>query len=306
MRLTDLRCDLDAPKSSTQRLLEHLADEGWVEQDEETGHYRLTSRLAVLGQRYLQSAGIADSTRRSARTPGAADRRAGAADRRSTASGWSGSARRRARRPGCVTSRRWDGRSCPMRPRTARPGWRRFRRRGGGDRACGRARASAKTPGDVGPKVAPFADGLRRRSAWPRKRGYAIAGRGSRARASPRSRSRSATPAAASARHDQRRRAGRRASRPSATPASCGRCGRPRAICALGLAGCQAGRSPARAEGAATDARGIEHPRRPQGLRRRSDRRGRSRSTTSISISSRASSSRSSALRAAASRPCCG
>ena len=60
MRLTDLALHLDAPKSSTQRLLEHLAQDGWVEQDEATGQYRLTMRLAMLGQRYLQSAGIAD------------------------------------------------------------------------------------------------------------------------------------------------------------------------------------------------------------------------------------------------------
>jgi len=61
MRLTDLALHLDAPKSSTQRLLEHLAQDGWVEQDEATGHYRLTMRLAMLGHRYLQSAGIADA-----------------------------------------------------------------------------------------------------------------------------------------------------------------------------------------------------------------------------------------------------
>ena len=58
MRLTDLALNLRAPKSSTQRLLEHLADQGWIEQDEATSQYRLTTRLAVLGQRYLESAGI--------------------------------------------------------------------------------------------------------------------------------------------------------------------------------------------------------------------------------------------------------
>jgi DNA-binding IclR family transcriptional regulator len=58
MRLTDLAHNLRAPKSSTQRLLEHLADQGWIEQDETTSQYRLTTRLAVLGQRYLESAGI--------------------------------------------------------------------------------------------------------------------------------------------------------------------------------------------------------------------------------------------------------
>lgn len=58
MRLTDLAIRLSVPKSSTQRLLEHLAGEGWIEQDEATNQYRLTTRLAVLGHRYLESAGI--------------------------------------------------------------------------------------------------------------------------------------------------------------------------------------------------------------------------------------------------------
>lgn len=61
-RLTDIAESLDAPKSSVQRLLMQLADEGWVEQDAETGYYRLTFRLAVLGQRSLQASGIADAT----------------------------------------------------------------------------------------------------------------------------------------------------------------------------------------------------------------------------------------------------
>ena len=61
-RLTDLAARLDNPKSSVQRLLEHLAAEGWVEQDQATGHYRLTLRLALLGQHYMQTAGIAEAT----------------------------------------------------------------------------------------------------------------------------------------------------------------------------------------------------------------------------------------------------
>ena len=60
MRLTDLAFDLGMPKSSAQRLLEHLAGEGWIEQDAATNYYRLTKRLAVLGHRYLESAGIAN------------------------------------------------------------------------------------------------------------------------------------------------------------------------------------------------------------------------------------------------------
>jgi DNA-binding IclR family transcriptional regulator len=63
IRVTDLARYLAAPKSSTQRLLEHLSEHGWVEQDATTGLYRLTMRLAVLGQRYMNSAGIADAAR---------------------------------------------------------------------------------------------------------------------------------------------------------------------------------------------------------------------------------------------------
>ena len=62
MRVTDLAATLDEPKSSVQRLLVHLVEEGWVEQDPETGHYRLTLRLATLGQRHLQAIGITDAS----------------------------------------------------------------------------------------------------------------------------------------------------------------------------------------------------------------------------------------------------
>jgi DNA-binding IclR family transcriptional regulator len=62
MRLTDLTVALDEPKSSVQRLLGHLIGEGWVEQDPDTTHYRLTLRLATLGQRHLQAIGITDAS----------------------------------------------------------------------------------------------------------------------------------------------------------------------------------------------------------------------------------------------------
>lgn len=61
-RLTDIAAELNVPKSSVQRLLQHLSDEDWVEQDPDTGHYRLTFRMAVLGQRYLHTTGIVDAT----------------------------------------------------------------------------------------------------------------------------------------------------------------------------------------------------------------------------------------------------
>jgi DNA-binding IclR family transcriptional regulator len=62
LRLSELTAALNEPKSSVQRLLVHLAEEGWVEQDADTGFYRLTLRLATLGQRHLQAIGITDAS----------------------------------------------------------------------------------------------------------------------------------------------------------------------------------------------------------------------------------------------------
>jgi DNA-binding IclR family transcriptional regulator len=60
IRLTDLAERLDVPKSSMQRLLQQLADEGWVEQDAASGFYRLTLRMPLLGQQFLHSLGIVE------------------------------------------------------------------------------------------------------------------------------------------------------------------------------------------------------------------------------------------------------
>jgi IclR family acetate operon transcriptional repressor len=51
---------LDLPKSGAHRLLATLVDLGWVEQDADTGFYRLTMRLAVLGQQFYVATGIPD------------------------------------------------------------------------------------------------------------------------------------------------------------------------------------------------------------------------------------------------------
>ena len=51
---------LDLPKSGAHRLLATLVDLGWAEQDDETGFYRLTMRLAVLGQRFYAASGLPD------------------------------------------------------------------------------------------------------------------------------------------------------------------------------------------------------------------------------------------------------
>jgi DNA-binding IclR family transcriptional regulator len=51
---------LDLPKSGAHRLLATLVDLGWAKQDPQTGFYRLTMRLAVLGQRFYVATGIPD------------------------------------------------------------------------------------------------------------------------------------------------------------------------------------------------------------------------------------------------------
>lgn len=48
------------PKSGAHRLLATLVDQGWVEQDPQTGFYRLTMKLALLGQRYYVATGLPD------------------------------------------------------------------------------------------------------------------------------------------------------------------------------------------------------------------------------------------------------
>ena len=51
---------LGLPKSGAHRLLATLVDLGWAEQDADTGFYRLTMRLAILGQRFYVATGIPD------------------------------------------------------------------------------------------------------------------------------------------------------------------------------------------------------------------------------------------------------
>lgn len=51
---------LDLPKSGTHRLLGALIEKGWAQQDPQTGHYRLTMRLAILGQRFYMATGLPD------------------------------------------------------------------------------------------------------------------------------------------------------------------------------------------------------------------------------------------------------
>ena len=60
MPLGEIAEKLDLPKSGAHRLLATLVDLGWAEQDDGTGFYRLTMRLAVLGQRFYAASGLPD------------------------------------------------------------------------------------------------------------------------------------------------------------------------------------------------------------------------------------------------------
>lgn len=58
--LGDIAERLDLPKSAAHRLLATLVELGWAEKDPDTSFYRLTMRLAVLGQRFYVATGIPD------------------------------------------------------------------------------------------------------------------------------------------------------------------------------------------------------------------------------------------------------
>ena len=60
MPLGDIAERLALPKSGAHRLLATLVDLGWAEKDAATSFYRLTMRLAVLGQQFYVATGIPD------------------------------------------------------------------------------------------------------------------------------------------------------------------------------------------------------------------------------------------------------
>lgn len=60
MTLGEIAERLDEPKSGIHRLLATLVTLGWAEQDAQTGLYRLTMRLTLLGQRFYADTGIPD------------------------------------------------------------------------------------------------------------------------------------------------------------------------------------------------------------------------------------------------------
>ena len=60
MPLGEIAERLALPKSAAHRLLATLVDLGWAEKDAATSFYRLTMRLAVLGQQFYVATGIPD------------------------------------------------------------------------------------------------------------------------------------------------------------------------------------------------------------------------------------------------------
>lgn len=60
MALGDIAEQLALPKSGAHRLLSTLVDIGWAERDPDTGFYRLSMRLAIIGQQFYVATGIPD------------------------------------------------------------------------------------------------------------------------------------------------------------------------------------------------------------------------------------------------------
>ena len=60
MPLGEISERLSLPKSGAHRLLTTLVDIGWAEQNQDTSFYRLSMRLAILGQQFYVATGIPD------------------------------------------------------------------------------------------------------------------------------------------------------------------------------------------------------------------------------------------------------
>ena len=60
MPLGEIAERLSLPKSGAHRLLTTLVDIGWAEKNPSTGFYRLSMRLAILGQQFYVATGIPD------------------------------------------------------------------------------------------------------------------------------------------------------------------------------------------------------------------------------------------------------
>lgn len=59
-RLSEIAGTLNLEKGPAHRLLTEMTSLGWVEQDAATDRYRLTLKLALLGQQYLHGTGLSD------------------------------------------------------------------------------------------------------------------------------------------------------------------------------------------------------------------------------------------------------
>ncbi len=57
-RLSDIAASLGLQRGPAHRLLQEMAALGWVEQNADTERYRLTLKLALLGQQYLRGTGL--------------------------------------------------------------------------------------------------------------------------------------------------------------------------------------------------------------------------------------------------------
>ncbi|MES0057214.1 IclR family transcriptional regulator [Mesorhizobium sp. M0078] len=60
IRLGEIAEKLDLQKSAAHRMLTTLCEIGWVEQEPVTGFYKLSLRLAILGQRFLSATHLTD------------------------------------------------------------------------------------------------------------------------------------------------------------------------------------------------------------------------------------------------------
>ena len=60
MPLGEIAERLSLPKSGAHRLLTTLVEQGWAEQNASTGFYRLSMRLAILGQQFYVATGLPD------------------------------------------------------------------------------------------------------------------------------------------------------------------------------------------------------------------------------------------------------
>jgi DNA-binding IclR family transcriptional regulator len=57
-RMSDVGAEVELENGPVHRVLAQLCDQRWAEQDKHTSQHRLTSKISVLGQRYLHGLGL--------------------------------------------------------------------------------------------------------------------------------------------------------------------------------------------------------------------------------------------------------